>query len=231
MAAPRVERPLRAGVLSWSGGKDSSLALWQGRRLGWTIRWLLVTVTEPYRRVSMHGVREELLEAQAAAVGVTLRKVRIPAPCTNAEYQERMGREVRALIDEGADGFAFGDLFLADIRAYREEQLGRVGAEARFPRWGQDPRALARAFVREGFRARVCTVDPRYLDRSFAGAVYDEFLLDRLPANVDPCGENGEFHTFVHDGPIFARPVPVEVGAIVERDGFVFADLVPGQAG
>jgi uncharacterized protein (TIGR00290 family) len=229
VAAP--EGRLRRGVLSWSGGKDSALALLYSRRQGWAIRWLLTTVTEPYARVSMHGVRLELLEAQAEAVGVALRQVPIPAPCTNAEYEERMGRAVGALLGQGADGFVFGDLFLADIRAYREEQLARVGATARFPLWGKDTGALAREFVRQGFRAHLCAVDPRRLDRSFAGAAYDEALLARLPANVDACGENGEFHTFVHDGPVFAHPVPVAVGEVVERDGFVFADLLPARGG
>lgn len=224
------ETPLRHGVLSWSGGKDSALALWYGRRRGWTIRTLLTTVTEPYARVSMHGVRVELLEAQAAAVGVTLFKVAIPAPCSNAEYANRMGRAVASLLAQGADGFVFGDLFLEDIRAYREEQLAGVGGRACFPLWGRDTHALAEEFIDAGFRARLCTVDPRRLDRGLAGVPYDRALLGRLPADVDPCGENGEFHTFVADGPIFGAPLDVRVGEIVERDGFVFADLVAAGA-
>ena len=223
-----TETPLRQGVLSWSGGKDSALALWACRRRGWTIRWLLTTVTAPYARVSMHGVRVALLGAQARAVGVELRTLPIPSPCPNAEYAERMGRAVRSLVCEGADGFVFGDLFLEDIRAYREEHLRSVGATARFPLWGLDTEQLARRFVASGFRARLCTLDPRRLDRAFAGAPYDDALLDTLPRGVDPCGENGEFHTFVHDGPVFHTPVPIRLGEVVERDGFVFADLLPG---
>lgn len=221
------ERSLRAGVLSWSGGKDSSLALWRCRQEGWHVRWLLTTVTEPYARISMHGVRVGLLEAQAAAAGVELRTVQIPAPCSNDEYARRMGSAVTALMELGADGFVFGDLFLEDIRAYREAQLRRVGASAVFPLWGADTAALARRFVAEGFEARICTVDPRRLERTFAGAAFDDAFLDALPPAVDPCGENGEFHTFVHAGPIFDHPIPVRTGEVVERDGFVFADLLP----
>jgi uncharacterized protein (TIGR00290 family) len=226
MSVSGPETPLRRGVLSWSGGKDSALALWQCRRDGWEVPTLLTTVTEPYARVSMHGVRTDLLAAQAAAAGVALRKVAIPAPCSNAEYEERMGREVSSLLGAGADGFVFGDLFLADIRAYRERQLARLGAEARFPLWGRDTLALAHQFIDLGFRARVCAVDPRRVDPSVAGQEFDQALLARLPDGVDPCGENGEFHSFVYDGPIFRYPLAVQVGEVVQREGFVFADLL-----
>ncbi|MCL6596492.1 MAG: adenine nucleotide alpha hydrolase [Firmicutes bacterium] len=220
--------PPRAAVLSWSGGKDSSLALWEARRLGWGVRWLLTTVTEAYGRVSMHGVREELLDEQAQGVGVEVRKVRIPSPCTNAEYEARMGRAVRELVAEGADAFVFGDLFLADVRAYREAHLRDLGVAALFPLWGRDTAALARTFVAAGFRAYVVCLDPRRLDRALAGAPFDDAFLDRLPSDVDPCGERGEFHTFVWDGPIFRQPLVVATGEVVERDGFVFCDLVAG---
>ena len=228
MAELQGDRPRKA-VLSWSGGKDSSLALWEARRLGWNVVSLLTTVTEPFDRVSMHGVRNVLLSQQAKAVGLPVRRVAIPSPCTNAEYQRRMGNAVSAFGAEGVDAFLFGDLFLADIRAYREAQLAPTGIAARFPLWGRDTATLARTFVRSGFRAYVVTVDPRRLDRSLAGVAYDETFLDRLPADVDPCGENGEFHTFVWDGPVFRYPVAVRAGEVVERAGFVFADLVPSS--
>ena len=220
----------RSAVLSWSGGKDSSLALWQARRLGWGVRRLLTTVTQAYGRISMHGVREELLAAQAEAVGLPVERVEIPTGCTNAQYQERMGAAVERLVEAGTDAFVFGDLFLEDIRTYREAQLAPTGVPARFPLWGSDTAELARRFVALGFHAYVVTVDPRRLEGAFAGVPYDDRFLDRLPPGVDPCGENGEFHTFVYDGPVFGRPVACSVGAVVERDGFVFADLLPGAS-
>lgn len=226
MAGPQAETPRKA-VLSWSGGKDSSLALWEARRLGWGVTSLLTTVTEPFDRVSMHGVRNVLLCRQAKAVGLPVRRVSIPSPCTNAEYERRMGEALADFGADGVDAFVFGDLFLKDIRAYREAKLAPTGVPARFPLWGRDTAALARTFVQAGFRAYVVTVDPRRLDRSFAGVPYDLAFLERLPTDVDPCGENGEFHTFVWDGPVFRHPVAVREGEIVERDGFVFADLVP----
>lgn len=223
------EAPLtpNAAVLSWSGGKDSSLALWEARRRGWGVRWLLTTVTEAYGRVSMHGVREELLDEQARRVGVELVKVRIPATCTNAEYEARMGTAVEALVRQGADAFVFGDLFLRDVRAYREAHLLPTRRPVLFPLWGRPTEELARQFVAAGFVAHLVCIDPRRLERSFAGARFDEALLARLPPGVDPCGEHGEFHTFVSAGPIFDRPLSVTVGEVVERDGFVFADLLP----
>lgn len=220
----------RAAVLSWSGGKDSALALRECRRMGWEVSALLTTVTEPYARITMHGVRESLLTAQASAIGLPLEVVRIPAQCTNAVYEERMGAAVRRLVDDGADAFVFGDLFLEDIRAYREEQLDRIGARALFPLWGKDTSALARAFLADGFRAVVVTVDPRKLEASFAGRGYDAAFLADLPSGVDPCGENGEFHTFVYAGPVLRKPVSIRRGEVVQRDGFVFADLLPGNS-
>lgn len=216
-------------ILGWSGGKDSSLALWQLQKDGIPVRGLLTTVTETFGRISMHGVREELLDAQGAAVGLAITRVKIPFPCPNDVYEKRMGAVVASLLAEGVDTFAFGDLFLEDVRAYREEALRPTGARAIFPLWRKDTSELARAFVREGFRAIVVTVDPRKLDPSFAGCEYDEGLLSRLPPTVDPCGENGEFHTFVYDGPSFREPIRIERGEVVERDGFVFADIVPAR--
>lgn len=217
-------------VLGWSGGKDSSLALWQLQRDGIPVRGLLTTVTETFGRVSMHGVREELLDAQSAAVGLPVTKVKIPFPCPNEVYERRMGAVVGELLAAGVDAFAFGDLFLEDVRAYREKALRPTGARVLFPLWLKDTAELAHAFVRAGFRSVLVTVDPRQLDPSFAGRDYDADLLAELPPGVDPCGENGEFHTFVWDGPPFKEPVAVERGEVVERDGFVFADLLPAGA-
>jgi uncharacterized protein (TIGR00290 family) len=215
-------------ALSWSGGKDSALALWVMREeLGVEPTALLTTFTEDYDRVSMHAVRRELLKAQAAAVGVPLVEVDIPAACVNEVYEERMSAALASPPLAEVDEFAFADLFLADIRAYREERLESIGRQATFPLWDHDTKALAERFARAGFEATLVCVDPRQLDPSFAGRAFDLELLRNLPAGVDPCGENGEFHTFVTGGPIFSAPVRVEHGETVERDGFVFHDLLP----
>jgi uncharacterized protein (TIGR00290 family) len=219
-------------VLSWSGGKDSALALWAMRvEQGVEPAALLTTFTEDYGRVSMHAVRRELLEAQATAVGVPLVEVGIPAVCSNEVYEERMAEALAAPPLAEIDEFAFADLFLADIRAYREERLAAIGRRATFPVWGRDTAALAARFVDAGFEATLVCVDPRQLDPSFAGRPFDADLLRDLPAGVDPCGENGEFHTFVTAGPIFSAPVATRHGETVERDGFVFHDLLPGGVG
>jgi uncharacterized protein (TIGR00290 family) len=187
---------------------------------------LLTTVTESFDRVSMHGVRRELLRRQAAATGVPLVEVTIPPDCVNAVYEERMAAAFAEAPLTGIGAMASGDLFLEDVRAYREERLADAGKEALFPLWGRNTDALAREFVDAGFEAVVCCLDPRRLDPSFAGRAYDaEFLAD-LPGDVDPCGEHGEFHTFVHAGPVLSEPLRVRVGEVVERDGFVFCDLV-----
>jgi uncharacterized protein (TIGR00290 family) len=212
-------------VLSWSGGKDSALALWTMRGEGVEPTALLTTFTEDYGRVSMHAVRRDLLEAQAAAVGVPLVEVGIPAACSNEVYEERMAAALESATLAEASEFAFADLFLADIRAYREERLAAIGRRASFPIWGRETGRLAEAFIDAGFEATLVCVDPRRIDASFCGRAFDAALLRDLPADADPCGENGEFHTFVHAGPIFAAPVPVEHGETVERDGFVFHDL------
>jgi uncharacterized protein (TIGR00290 family) len=175
----------------------------------------------------MHGVREALLDAQAASVGLPLVKVRIPSPCPNEVYERAMGEAMAAALDDGIDHVVFGDLFLADIRAYREAQLARVGMTPIFPLWLRDTAALAREMIGAGMTAVLTCVDPKQLDRGFAGRTFDAALLDALPASVDPCGENGEFHTLVTAGPMFARPIPTRSGAVVERDGFVFADVLP----
>jgi uncharacterized protein (TIGR00290 family) len=205
-------------ALSWSGGKDSSLALW---RLGEEVRTLLTTVREGDGAVTHHAVPGALLEAQAAAVGVPLLAVPIPEPCPDGVYAARMTAAL-----EGIDEVAFGDLFLEDLRAWREERLTSAGRGARFPLWGCDTAALAREFVEAGFRALVVSVDTTQLDASFAGRSFDASFLDALPDGVDPCGENGEFHTFVYDGPIFRRALAPSVEAVDRGERFVHARLI-----
>ena len=228
-AASGPERP--RALVAWSSGKDAAYALHEVRRAGGLeVVGLLTTVTRAFDRVAMHGVREALLEAQAASVGLPLERVKIPYPCPNDVYEQAMGAALGAAGARGVTHVVFGDLFLADIRAYREAQLARVGFTGVFPLWGRDTGSLARAMLAAGMDARLVCVDPARLDRAFAGRRFDAGLLAALPAGVDPCGENGEFHTFVSDGPMFARPVAVTGGTIAERDGFVFADLIPVPA-
>jgi uncharacterized protein (TIGR00290 family) len=217
-------------ALAWSGGKDSALALHALRAAGRDPTALLTTVTEGVERISIHGVRRELLHAQAAAIGLRVVEVRIPLPCPNAVYEAAMERALGEPPLDAVTEVAFGDLFLEDIRAYREERLAPSGRRALFPVWGRDTEALARTFIEQGFEAIVATVDPRFLDAPFAGRAYDAQLLDDLPPTVDPCGENGEFHTFVHAGPIFDAPIAVETGERVERDGYVYCDILPAPA-
>jgi uncharacterized protein (TIGR00290 family) len=220
----------RRAWMSWSSGKDSAFALGVARaRPDLEITALLTTVSDEFARVSMHGVREELLRAQARAVGLPLVEVRIPSPCTNDVYEARMAEALSRAATEGVDTVVFGDLYLADIRAYREEKLSAIGFRAEFPLWKRDTRELAREMLASGLRAVLTCVDPRRVPRELAGREFDARLLDelaRLPG-VDPCGENGEFHTFAHAGPPLSLPVPIQVGEIVERDGFVFADVLP----
>jgi uncharacterized protein (TIGR00290 family) len=213
-------------ALAWSGGKDSALALWALREEEVMPAALLTTVTEEYERVSMHGVRRSLVRRQAAATGLPLVEIEIPPGCSNEVYESRMAAAFASTELAAVAEVAFGDLFLEDIRAYRESRLAAAGRRARFPLWGSDTAALARRFLAAGFHAIVVCVDPRALAPSFAGCDYDERLLADLPAGVDPCGENGEFHTFVTAGPVLATPVACRRGEVVERDGFVFADLL-----
>jgi uncharacterized protein (TIGR00290 family) len=188
---------------------------------------LITTVTSDYGRISMHGVRRELLARQAQAVGLPLVEVAIPAACSNDVYEQRMAQALVESPLREAETIAFGDLFLADIRAYREERLRAVGKRALFPLWGRDTSALAREFMAAGLRAILVCVDPAKLDASFAGREFDQRLLAELPPGVDPCGENGEFHTFVYAGPLFSEPISCQIGDVVSRDGFVFCDLLP----
>ncbi len=214
-------------ALSWSGGKDSALTLHELReRAGPAPDALITTVTAEYGRISMHGVRRELLASQARAVGLPLVEVEIPASCSDGVYEQRMEQALAEGPLAEAPTIAFGDLFLADIRAYREERLSRVGKRAIFPLWERDTSVLAREFIADGFEAVLVCVDPRQLDPSFAGRPFDSDLLADLPPDVDPCGENGEFHTFVHAGPIFTTPIACQLGETVTREGFVFCDVL-----
>jgi uncharacterized protein (TIGR00290 family) len=215
--------------MAWSSGKDAAGALHVGRQRGDVdIVALLTTLTEAYGRVTMHGVREALVEAQAEAVGLPLVKVFIPTPCSNEVYEATFERVLAGAKEQGVTQVVFGDLFLADLRAWREAQLARIGMSAVFPIWTSDTASLARAMIRSGVKAYLTCIDPRKVPRELAGAIFDERLLDRLPEGVDPCGENGEFHSFCWDGPMFGHPVPVLTGETVARDGFVFTDLLPG---
>lgn len=214
-------------LLSWSSGKDSAFALWVLRQdPAVEVVGLLTTINVEARRVAMHAVRDELLSLQAAAVGLPVWRVEIPWPCTNDAYEAAMAGVVARAAAEGIAAMAFGDLFLADIRAYREARLAGTGITPLFPLWGRDTAALAREMLHAGTRAVLTCVDPSQLDASFAGRSFDNELLADLPSRCDPCGERGEFHTFAWDGPAFARPVPVRVGARVVSDGFVFADVI-----
>jgi uncharacterized protein (TIGR00290 family) len=216
----------RRTLLAWSSGKDSAWTLYRLRQAGADVAGLLTTVNAAAGRVAMHAVRESLLHAQAAACGLPVETVPIPSPCSNDEYEAAMSRAVRAARERGIELMAFGDLFLQDIRDYRERQLAGTGLTPVFPLWGIDTRQLAGEMVAGGLRATLTCIDPRVLPRSFAGRAFDASLLADLPANVDPCGERGEFHTFAHAGPMFDRSIPVQTGEVVERDGFVFADVV-----
>jgi uncharacterized protein (TIGR00290 family) len=216
-------------LLSWSSGKDSAWALHILREQDrYEIIGLVTTINENFARVAMHGVREELLVAQAEAADVPLWRVPLPHPCPNAEYEQCMRVLIKRAVAAGVTHMAFGDLFLEDIRAYRVKQLADTGITPVFPIWGLDTTRLARDMVRSGLRAKLSCVDPKYLAREFAGRTFDDTLLDELPSDIDPCGENGEFHSFCYAGPMFARHIAVQTGEVVERDGFVFADLLAG---
>ena len=214
-------------LLSWSSGKDSAWALHVlNQSHPGQVRALLTTVNEAVDRVAMHGVRRELLEMQARATGVPLWTVPLPHPCPNEVYEARMRGACERAVDDGFTHVAFGDLFLEDVRRYREERLAGTGLTPLFPVWGRPTHALAEEMVGAGLRARLSVVDTRALDASFAGREFDRALLADLPPGIDPCGENGEFHTFVHAGPMFRDPIPVEVGETVTREPFVFRDIV-----
>ncbi|MCH8201311.1 MAG: adenine nucleotide alpha hydrolase [Chloroflexi bacterium] len=215
-------------VMAWSGGKDSACALWRLQQDNrYEITGLLTTLTEGFDRISMHGVRRELLAAQAQALGLPVYEVWIPQGASNEIYEQRMGAMIERIVSEGVEAVAFGDLFLEDIRAYREKMLAPTGLEPLFPLWGAPTAALARRIIADGFRAVLTCVDPRAVPAEFAGREYDETLLDEMPPEADLCAERGEFHTFVYDAPNFAAPIAFTRGDVVEREGFVFADLLP----
>ncbi len=216
-------------LLSWSSGKDSAWALHVLRaRAAYDVVGLLTTISEPVQRVSMHAVRTQLLQMQADAAGLPLWPVPIPSPCSNEDYEAAMRSVLERARDAGVEAIAFGDLFLADVRAYRERQLSDSGIRPVFPLWMQPTAELAREMIAGGLEARLTCVDPRQLGAEFAGRRFDLDLLRDLPGGVDPCGEKGEFHTFACAGPMFSRRIELSLGEIVERDGFVFADLLPG---
>jgi uncharacterized protein (TIGR00290 family) len=223
MAMPRPK-----ALIAWSSGKDSAWALHEARRAGeFDIVGALTTVTDCFGRVSMHGVREELLRAQLDAAGLPAVVVRIPYPCPNETYERAMAAAMQDAKARGVTHIIFGDLYLEDVRAYREKNLAGTGIAPVFPLWGLPTGRLARAMIEAGVEAHLAVVDLKKLPAAFAGRRFDAALLDALPAGSDPCGENGEFHTFVSAGPMLARKIPVQVGETVERDGFAFADLVP----
>jgi uncharacterized protein (TIGR00290 family) len=214
-------------LFCWSGGKDSAMALHTLQQTNeFRVAALLTTVTETYERISMHGVRRELLERQAQSIGLPLHQVRIPPQCVNPIYEARMEEALRVYLDRGVRTVAFGDIFLEDLRAYRERNLARIGMTGLFPIWKRDTRELARYFLANKFRAFAACIDPKILAPSFAGRELDQSFFQNLPENADPCGENGEFHSFVFAGPIFHAPIPVRTGEVVHRDGFVFCDLL-----
>jgi uncharacterized protein (TIGR00290 family) len=215
-------------LFCWSGGKDSAMALHELQSASsHHVSALLTTVTEEYDRISMHGVRRVLLERQAASIGLPLHVVLIPPQCVNTTYEARMQKALNEHLARGVQRVAFGDIFLEDLRVYRERNLAQLGMEALFPVWRRDTHELARDFLRLRFQAIAVCVDPRVLDPSFAGRVLDESFFADLPPGVDPCGENGEFHTFVFDGPLFRVPIHFVAGKKVLRDGFWFCDLLP----
>lgn len=214
--------------ICWSSGKDAAWALYVARRdPNLRVTGLLTTVTRDYERVSMHAVREDLVAAQTAAAGLPLEIAYIPAKCSNEDYEAAMRAAVEKARAAGVTRMIFGDIFLEDVRRYREEKLAGTGIEPLFPLWGCDTAALAREMIESGLEAIITCLDPRKVPRELAGRRFDAEFLAGLPEGVDPCGENGEFHTFAYAGPMFAAPLAVRVGEIVERDGFVFTDVIP----
>ncbi len=220
-------------LISWSGGKDSAYALHEFvRAKGYEISALLTTVTAGYNRISMHGVRRALLQSQVESLGYPLEEILIPQQCTDRKYEQLMGTALQKYSNLGISGVVFGDLFLEDVRNYREERLGIIGMRAIFPIWGMDTSELAQEFIDRGFRAIVVCVDTEVLDNDYVGREYDGQFLADLPTSIDPCGENGEFHTFVYDGPNFSWSIKFKRGEKVLREGrFYYSDLVPVGSG
>ncbi len=226
-----IEGVKKRTLLSWSSGKDSAWALHALRQqVDIEVVGLLSTINEEFDRVAMHAVRTQLLRRQAESAGLPLRLVRLPFPCSNEVYEERMKTLIAAAPACGIAAIAFGDLFLADVRQYREKMMAGTGIAPLFPLWERPTAELAREMIAGGLRARITCIDPRCLPASLAGKEYNREFLDALPAGVDPCGEHGEFHSFAFDGPMFRRPVEFTVGETVERDGFIFTDLLPTES-
>jgi len=223
-----VQAMTAQAIISWSSGKDAAYALHEVRRHGeYEIVAALTTLSIPYQRVSMHAVRDLLLDRQMSAVGLPCRKIYIPAPCPNEVYEREMAAALAEFRERGVDCVVFGDLFLESVRAYREERLAEVGMRGVFPLWGRPTRELAEEMITAGMRATITCIDPRKLPESYAGRSYDAGFVDDLPPDVDPCGENGEFHTLATAGPMFRDPIATSVGEVVRRDGFVFTDVLP----
>ena len=215
-------------LISWSGGKDSCMALYEIQRTrSYEVAALLTTVTSDYDRISMHGVRRVLLEAQAESLGLWLHQAYISKGATNDEYEARMKEALLLYQEDGISSVVFGDLFLEEIKEYREQLLGTIGMKGVFPIWKRDTSEIVRSFIELGFKAIVTCVDSKVLDMSFAGKLIDDQFLSSLPRGVDPCGENGEFHTFVYSGPLFKEEIRFKTGESVSRDGFYFCDLLP----
>jgi len=215
-------------LVSWSSGKDCAWALHLLRQQpDIEIVGLLTTINAEFERVAMHGTRRSILDAQAAAADLPLWAIPLPWPCSNEIYEQRMADACRRAVAEKIDAIAFGDLFLRDVRAYREKQLASTGIEPLFPLWDIPTDDLARSMIAGGLRAKLVCIDSRQLDPAFAGRDFDAKLLDDLPSTVDACGERGEFHSCVYDGPMFSSPVPLDAGEIVDRDGFIYADFLP----
>ena len=220
-------------LFAWSGGKDGAMALYELKKAGnYEVSALLTTVTRDYGRISMHGVRQSLLVQQTTSLGYPLEQVFISKSASNEEYEAKMQETLEKYLKAGVSAVAFGDIFLEDLRKYREENLSKMGMKAVFPIWKRNTAELARTFVDSGFKAVITCIDSKVLDKGFVGRLFDEQFLSQLPSNVDPCGENGEFHSFVYDGPIFQERLFYNLGDVVLRDDrFYFCDLVPFQNG
>ena len=216
-------------VLSWSSGKDSAMMLYEIQQSGkYEVASLLTTVTENYDRVSMHGVRSRLLDKQAESLGLPLHKIYLSTKSSNEEYEAKMKESLAQFRENGVSSVAFGDIFLEDLKKYREDNLAKISMKGLFPIWKKDTKTLIREFIRHGFQAVIVCVDTNVLDKSWAGRMIDSDFLSQLPSNIDPCGENGEFHTFAFDGPIFKRKISFSIGEKVMRDSrFYFVDLIP----
>lgn len=215
-------------LLSWSSGKDSAYALYKVLQAGqWEVVSLVTTVTDPFQRVSMHGVRETLLDAQSRELGIPLHKIRIPSPCPNSVYEEKMSQCLNFWKEKGIRHLIFGDLFLEDVRSYREKNLAKLDMEGVFPLWHQETSALAKNMIDGGFKAVITCIDLKKLAPDFGGRQFDFDFLARLPKECDPCGENGEFHSFVFSGPIFKKEIAIKISETVVREGFQFSDVLP----